>query len=65
MFLGEGKRANDHQSKQDKSGYDILHHGYHSGHPSVMFDSLHSDYRLRTDHRTCEESRPEIHAHTA
>jgi hypothetical protein len=30
MFLGEGKRAHDHQSHQDKSGYDILHHGYHS-----------------------------------
>jgi hypothetical protein len=31
MFLGEGKHANNHQSHQDKSGYDILHHGYHSG----------------------------------
>jgi hypothetical protein len=30
MFLGEGKHANDHQTHQDKSGYDIPHHGYHS-----------------------------------
>jgi hypothetical protein len=31
MLLGEGKHANDHEACQDKSGYDILHHGYHSG----------------------------------
>jgi hypothetical protein len=37
MFLGEGKHANDYQTHQDKFGYDILHHGYHSGH-LVMFD---------------------------
>jgi hypothetical protein len=43
MFLGEGKHANNHQSHQDKSGYDILHHGYHSRHPSVMFDSSAAD----------------------
>jgi hypothetical protein len=30
MFLGEGKQAQDHQSRQDKSGYEVLHHGYHS-----------------------------------
>ena len=30
MFLGEGKQAHDHQSRQDKSGYEVLHHGYHS-----------------------------------
>ncbi|WP_256570599.1 hypothetical protein [Bradyrhizobium sp. CCGUVB1N3] len=35
MFLGEGKHANDHQAHQDKSGYDVLHHGYHSGNPSA------------------------------
>jgi hypothetical protein len=28
MFLGEGERANDHQTQQDKSGYDILRHDY-------------------------------------
>jgi hypothetical protein len=33
MFLGEGKHANDQQTHQDKSGYDIPHHGWHSGHP--------------------------------
>jgi len=27
MFLGEGKYANDHQTHQDKPGYDIPHHG--------------------------------------
>jgi hypothetical protein len=32
MFLGEGKHANDHQTQQDKSGYDIPHHNYHSRH---------------------------------
>jgi hypothetical protein len=26
MFLGEGKHADDHQTHQDKSGYDIPHH---------------------------------------
>jgi hypothetical protein len=31
MFLGEGKHANDHHTHQDKCGYDILRHGYHSG----------------------------------
>jgi hypothetical protein len=30
MFLSEGKRAHDHESHQDKSGYDVLHHGDHS-----------------------------------
>jgi hypothetical protein len=30
MFLGVGKQAHDHQSRQDKSGYEVLHHGYHS-----------------------------------
>ena len=30
MFLGEGKQAHDHQSHQDKSGYEVMHHGYHS-----------------------------------
>src|SRR5258706_15929856 len=30
VFLGEGKQAHDHQSRQDKSGYEVLHHGYHS-----------------------------------
>jgi hypothetical protein len=29
MFLGEGKHANEHQTHQDKSGYDIPHHGTH------------------------------------
>jgi hypothetical protein len=33
MFLGEGKHANDHQTHQDKSGYDILHHGTTPGNP--------------------------------
>ena len=30
MFLGEGKQAHDHQSRQNKSVYEVLHHGYHS-----------------------------------
>src|SRR5437879_4945692 len=30
MFLGEGKQAHDDQSRQDKSGYEVLRHGYHS-----------------------------------
>jgi len=30
MFLGEGKHAHDHQGHHDKSGYDVLHHGYRS-----------------------------------
>jgi len=30
MSLGEGNQAHDHQSRQDKSGYEVLHHGYHS-----------------------------------
>jgi hypothetical protein len=30
MFLGEGKQAHDHQGHQDESGYEVLHHGYHS-----------------------------------
>jgi hypothetical protein len=30
MFLGEGKQADDHQSRQNKPGYKVLHHGYHS-----------------------------------
>ena len=30
MFLSEGKRAHDYESHQDKSGYDVLHHGDHS-----------------------------------
>ena len=30
MLLGEGKQAHDHQSRQDKSGYEVLLHGYHS-----------------------------------
>jgi hypothetical protein len=45
MFLGEGKHANDQQTHQDKYGYDIPDHDYHSGHPSVMFASLHPDHR--------------------
>jgi hypothetical protein len=57
MFLGEGKHANDQQTHQDKSGYDIPHHGWHSGH-SLLFDSLHLDHRLRIDCRICDERRP-------
>jgi hypothetical protein len=57
MFLGEGKHANDQQTHQDKSGYDIPHHGWHSGH-SLLFDSLHLDHRLRIDRRVCDERRP-------
>src|SRR5258706_9979946 len=30
VLLGEGKQAHHHQSRQDKSGYEVLHHGYHS-----------------------------------
>ncbi len=30
MFLGEGKQAHDHQSRQNQSVYEVLHHGYHS-----------------------------------
>jgi hypothetical protein len=30
MFLGEGKQAHDHQSRQNKSVYEVLYHGYHS-----------------------------------
>jgi hypothetical protein len=30
MFLGEGKHAHDHQSHQDKSGYDVVRHGCYS-----------------------------------
>jgi len=30
MFLGEGEQSHDHQSRQDESGYEVLHHGYHS-----------------------------------
>ena len=30
MFLGEGKQAHDQQSRQNKSVYEVLRHGYHS-----------------------------------
>jgi hypothetical protein len=30
MSLGEGKQAHDKQSRQNTSGYEILHHGCHS-----------------------------------
>ena len=30
VLLGEGKQAHDHQSRQNKSVYEVLHHGYHS-----------------------------------
>jgi len=30
MFLGEGKQAHDHQSRQNKSVYEVLYHGSHS-----------------------------------
>lgn len=30
VLLGEGKHAEENQSRQDTSGYDVLHHGCHS-----------------------------------
>jgi hypothetical protein len=30
VLLGEGKQAHQNQSRQDTSGYDVLHHGCHS-----------------------------------
>jgi hypothetical protein len=30
LFLGVGKHAHDNQGYHDQSGYEILHHGYHS-----------------------------------
>ncbi|HLG85111.1 MAG TPA: hypothetical protein VKY22_29275 [Bradyrhizobium sp.] len=30
MFLGVGKKAHENESRQDASGYDVLHDGSHS-----------------------------------